>query len=211
MSNKTVFETLAAVDLSKFTKELQGATYVPWAVVMRETLKIYPNMQWGIIDDKDDLPYFTSAVGLFVKVWVEIEGIRKVATMPVLNQAHKSLKIDRYSYLVNEYKQGQRTGKMIEKWVEGAVSFDVNTSIMRTFVKCMSYHGMGIHVYLNEATPEPEYISSEQIQQITDLCKKHGFRIATIGQEFGNYPSIAKIPAARFEDFMDWATPKEGK
>ena len=206
---ETVFEKLSAVNVKEFIKELQGAKYIPWAIALRETLKVFPSMTWGAYEDKEGLPFFASSVGIFVKVWVNIEGEKQDMFLPVLNSAHKTLKLERYSYLVNEYKQGKKTGQMIEKFVEPATSFDVNTAIMRALVKCLAVKGMALYVYLDEVMPEEKTINSAQLQEITSLCKTYGYQIADIAQQFGGYAKIANIPESRFEDFMIWATPKE--
>lgn len=207
---KTVFETLSEIDLSKMIKELQGSRYVPWADALNEAKKEYPGLKFGVFNNSEGLPYFSSSLGIFVKVWVEIEGEKQELFMPVLNSAHKALKEERYSYFVNEYSQGKRTGKMIEKFVDPATSFDVNTSIMRGLTKCLAVMGLGLYVYRDEVMPEEKTITSSQIQQITNLCKQHNYRIQTIADEFGGYGKIANIPESRFEEFMTWATPKEG-
>ena len=100
---------------------------------------------------------------------------------------------------------------MIEKFVEPATSFDVNTAHMRGLTKCLALMGLGLYIYRDEAMPEEKTIDGKQMQQITDLCKEHNFRIATIADEFGGYGKIANIPESRFEEFMTWATPKEPK
>jgi len=117
---KTVFETLSKIDVKKDIKELQRAKYLPWSDAWNYVKKEYPLATYGIDTNIDGLPYFASGVGLFIKVWVQIEDEKQELFLPVLNSAHKTLKLERYSYLVNEYKQGQKTGKMIEKWVEPA-------------------------------------------------------------------------------------------
>jgi len=80
---------------------------------------------------------------------------------------------------------------------------------MRGLTKCLALMGLALYIYRDEAMPEEETVNSSQLQEITSLCSKHNYQIASIATEFGGYPKIANIPASRFEEFMVWATPKQ--
>lgn len=212
-TRKTVFETLSAIDVEEDIKDLQGANYLPWADGWNHVKKVYPLSTYKIETNSEGLPYFASGVGVFIKVCVKIEEETQELFMPVLNSAHKTLKLDRYSYTVKEYKWDDArrknipTGKMIEKFVEPVTSFDINTAHMRGLVKCLALMGLAIYIYRDEAMPEEETVGSAELQQITALCKEKNYQIASIATEFGGYAKIADIPSARFNEFMTWANP----
>jgi hypothetical protein len=70
-----------------------------------------------------------------------------------MDGANKAQKNVPWSYKVNEYVQGRRTGKMIDKFVEPATMFDINTTIMRCLVKNIALFGLGHYIYAGEDLP----------------------------------------------------------
>jgi len=51
-------------------------------------------------------------------------------------------------------------------------------------------------------------ISSAQVTEIQNLCKKYNYQIDAIAEQFGGYKDIVSIPSEKFNDFILWATPK---
>ncbi len=204
---KTPWDTLSKVDLKSKIKTRDKMSYLSWSDCKAELKNHYPGSVDEVHLNSEGLPYFSSPLGIFVKVSVTIEGHTETEVYPVLNGAKKALKEVEYSYKVAEYVNRQKTGKMIDKYVNAATSFDINTSLKRAYVKCVASHGLGIYVYQDEDMPELEKIDSSQIQEITNLCKKHNYQIASIAREFGGYENIASIPTARFDEFISWSTP----
>ena len=212
---KTVFETLNAIDFKQHIKALQGNPYIPWADAWLEVKKSYPLAWYEVLENDVGDPFFVSLMGIFVKVRVHIGGEEpQTLNYPVMNGANKALKAEAYSYSVKEYKwDAQRnknipTGKMVEKFVEPATTFDINTAHMRALTKCLALKGAALYIYRDEAMPDEEKVSSSQLQEITALCKKYNYMIGDIAKQFGNYAKIADIPESKFDDFIVWATPK---
>lgn len=206
---KTVFETLNAIDFSKHVKELQGNKYVPWSDVWFEVKKAYPKAYYKTHLDKDGNPFFASDAGIFIRVTVFIEDEEQTHDYPVMNGANKALKMEAYSYKVKEYvwdatrKKNVPTGKMIDKYVEPANAFDINTALMRGLTKCLAFMGAALYIYRDEPQPEPELISSGELQQIMDLIKEKGLTLNNVTSSW-QIEKIAHLHAANFEKMIDW-------
>ena len=124
----SVFETLNAIDVSEFTEKKGQFTYLSWANAVDVLLKHYPEATWDVIRNEYGLPYVSAPQGAFVTVWVEVEGIKRTITHPVLDYRNKA--------------------------VVDPDSFVVNTSIQRALAKCISLHGLGLYIYRGEDLPE---------------------------------------------------------
>ena len=74
--------------------------------------------------------------------------------LPVMDGANKAMKDKPYTYEVKEYKNGRWTGEYVEKKVEVATMFDINTAIMRCLTKNIAMFGLGLYIYAGEDLPE---------------------------------------------------------
>lgn len=151
MSN--VFETLSKIDVGEFTEKKGQFTYLSWADAVNVLLKNYPEATWDVIRNEYGLPYVSAPQGAFVTVWVEIEGIKRTITHPVLDYRNKA--------------------------VVDPDSFVVNTSIQRALAKCISLHGLGLYIYRGEDLPEPpkatikaEKINADHVQGCYEAIKE---------------------------------------
>ncbi len=188
---KSIFETLSIIDMGHKIKAVQGKKYLPWIDVETELAKHYPEVEEVIKLNPDGLPYFASALGIFVNVTVIIDGYPKQELYPVLDGANRALKMEPYSY----------TTKNGEKTVNAVTSFDINTAIKRAYVKCVARHGLGAYVFQDLPTAEVETVNSTQLQQIMDLINKRGVSTADICQAW-NVHKPAQIHATNFDSFM---------
>ncbi len=200
---KSVFNTLSTLDVSQHIKVLQRQNYISWADSWNEVKKIYPSAKYKVHEDQNGNPFFVSSIGIFVKVTVKIEDEEQTINYPVLNSANKALKVEPYSYKVKEYINGKPTGNLIDKYVEGATSFDVNTAIMRALTKCIALHGLGLYIYRDEITPNVETVDSSQLQAMLDLMKVKGLSPSTVAKAW-NIEKIAQLHSANFDTMMDW-------
>ncbi len=204
---KSIFETLNSIDCSKHIKVLQNNKYIPWSDAWFEVKKAFPHAYYVVHTDKDDNPFFSSSMGIFVRVTVFIsylgEDAKQTHDYPVMNGANKALKAEPYTYKVKEYADKKWTGKYIDKYVEPANSFDINTAIMRGLTKCLALMGMALYVYRDEPQPEPELISSGELQEIMSLIKEKGITLADVTSSW-QIEKIAHLHAANFEKMIDW-------
>lgn len=145
-NNKSVFETLSAVNVSGKTEKKNGLTYLSWAYAWAEVCKVYPtatykvyerDTQWGPVN------YFTDGRTCWVKVGVTIDGLEHVEMLPVMNFKNQSIPLDKVT------------------------SCDANKAIQRAITKAIGRHGLGLYVYAGEDLPESE----SQVQPVQPATK----------------------------------------
>ena len=202
--NKTVFETLSTIDFKTHVKELQGNKYIPWSDAWYEVKKAYPLSWYEILEDDIGNPFFVSPMGIFVKVKVYIgEEDPQTLNYPVLNGANKALKAEAYNYKVKEYVNRQATGKMVDKYVEAATTFDINSAHMRALTKCLALKGAALYIYRDEVMPDAEVLDSSQLQQVVDKAKEYNLTLSYIAQKW-NVDKVANFQAANFDTVIEW-------
>lgn len=172
---ESVFTKLSQVDVSDKTEEKNGLTYLSWAWAFAEVFKRYPGTDYSVKefenvyvvygDSGSPLAYtvkepflFNPHLGYLVQTSVTIEGVTKTMQLPVMDGANKAQKHEPYTYegwewvAVTGQKQKKKT--RVEKKVEPATMFDINTTIMRCLVKNFAMHGLGHYIYSGEDLPE---------------------------------------------------------
>jgi hypothetical protein len=95
--------------------------------------------------------------------------------LPVMDGANKAQKSSTYTYEVTNRvwkdKKKVADGK-IDKKVESATMFDINTAIMRCLVKNLAMIGLGIYIYSGEDLPQEiivkKTLSEEDILKLKD-------------------------------------------
>ena len=193
MGEKLPFEKLHHVDLGKSLKSNQEKRYLAWNDAWAELKKLYPDATYEFHCDEGGIPYFYSAVGLFVKVSVTVKGITHTMTRPVYNKAFKSMKLEPYEY----------TTKSGKKSVAGANADDVNDALMRCFVKAISMHGLGLYVYQDNPYAEAELLSASQITEISNLIAKHKLMLGELNKVFG-INKLSELHEINFESALQW-------
>jgi len=191
--SKSVFETLFHIELSKSLKSNQGKRYLSWNKAWAELKKLYPNATYEFHSDDGGVPYFYSAVGLFVKVSVTVNDITHTMTRPVYNKSFKSMKLESYEY----------TTKAGTKSVVGANADDVNDALMRCFVKAIAMHGLGLYVYQDNPFAEAELLDSSQITEILNLIAKHNLKLVELNKVFG-INKLSELMASNFDGALQW-------
>jgi len=125
------FSELAKIDCSKHTEKKNGFTYLSWPFAHQMMAERDPEFDWNPIQYGDyGQPYLHTAAGAFVSVQVTFCGKTRQHTFPVLDYRNKP--------------------------IMEPTSFDVNTSIMRCFVKCCALFGLGLYIYAGEDLPETD-------------------------------------------------------
>lgn len=193
METKSVFETLSIVDVRNITSNKQGQKFISWSDCWNGVKKLYPTAKYEVLENKDELPYFESNMGIFVKVKVIIEDETQLMIMPVLDSINKAMKLEQYSYMT---KNGERT-------VNACTSFDINTSIMRAVVKCCALFGFGLNVYRGQDFPNAELISSSQISEISNLISKHNLNLSDLNAVFG-INRLSELIAMNYDGALNW-------
>lgn len=148
------FKKLNAINVNENTEKKNGLTYLSWAWAWTELKKVYPDATYQI-RQFDGKPYlYDENLGYMVMTEMTVDGITHEMWLPVMDGANKAMKDKPYTYEVKEYKFGKATGNMIEKRVEAATMFDINTAVMRCLTKNISMFGLGLYIYAGEDLPE---------------------------------------------------------
>lgn len=151
--------------------------YLSWSEAWGEFVKVYPDAVYEVVKNEKGLPYFSDESGAMVYVKVSANGLTHEMWLPVMDGANKAMKDKPYTYQVNEYVNGAKTGHMIDKSVDAYTMFDINKTIMRCLTKCLAMFGLGLYIYNNEDMPEVieepvKFITKEQLEQLEELIKK---------------------------------------
>jgi hypothetical protein len=147
-NKKTVFETLASINVNEKIEKKNGLTYLSWAFAWGEVKKAYPSATYQIVSDPiSKRPYFFDEnLGYMVMTEVTIEDQTLEMWLPVMDGANKSMTYQSYTYQT-------RYG---EKVVEAATMFDINKTLMRCLTKNLAMFGLGHYIYAGEDLPETE-------------------------------------------------------
>ena len=142
-TNKSVFETLNAVNVNGMTEEKNGLTYLSWANAWAEIKKVDPKAYYTIYENADGWFYHTDGKTAWVKTGVTVDGLEHIEYLPVMDFRNKSIN------------------------VENITSFDVNKAIQRSLTKACARHGLGLYIYAGEDLPD-----ADRPKPMTDEEKK---------------------------------------
>ena len=185
------FSNLNSINIP--TKNNQGKNYIPWNTLWAELKKVHPNANYEFHCDDNGVPYFNSAIGLFVKVSVTVDDITHTMTRPVYNKAMKSMRVEPYEY-------NTKNGK---KQVAQAQADDVNDAQMRCFAKAMAMHGLGLFVFEDKQYADAELIDSEQITSITKACSEFNVELSKVNALYG-INKLSELQTANFDNVIEW-------
>ena len=171
---KTIFETLNAINVNEHTEGKNGLTYLSWAWAWAEFKKVYPNATYEVVKF-DGKPYvYDENLGYMVYTNVTVDGLTHEMWLPVMDGANKAMKAHDYTYIVKSY------GKEVEKTCKAATMFDINKTIMRCLTKNLAMFGLGLYIYAGEDLPEQEQeennkpITDKEVKTLQALCKRKG-------------------------------------
>tara|TARA_R110000751_G_scaffold5675_2_gene25572 strand:- start:12182 stop:12787 length:606 start_codon:yes stop_codon:yes gene_type:complete len=138
VKSKSVFETLAAINVYDYIDKRGGLSYVSWANAWMLLKREFPTATRTIYEhDHTGMNYFSDGRTCYVKVGVTINKQEIIDMLPVMDFRNKSISVD------------------------SVTSMDVNKAIQRSTVKCIAMHGLGIGVYTGEDIPEPTPVPVE--------------------------------------------------
>lgn len=132
MNQKSVFETLNAINCNEHVEKKNGLSYLPWAWAWTKVKQHYPLAFYTIYENAEGIPYFTDGFTGWVKTGVTIEGIEHVEYLPIMDFKNKSIPADQIT------------------------STDMNKAIQRSLTKACARHGLGLYIYAGEDLPEGE-------------------------------------------------------
>ena len=147
-TTQSTFMKLFKTDVSKYTEKKGKFNYLSWAYAVQELKKQCPSARWGVTKAEDGSPFFQTACGYFVDVWVEVDGVSLSQIHPVLDHRNDP--------------------------VEKPNAFQINTSLQRALAKCIALHGLGLYIFAGEDLPEPDALTSDEENKLFELAKPLG-------------------------------------
>lgn len=143
---KSVFESLNAINVNDKVEKKKDLTYLSWAWAWAEVKKAYPSATYTVLRDPlTEKPYFYDEnLGYMVMTSVTIDDQTLEMWLPVMDGANQAMKKDSYEYST---RYGVKT-------VDAATMFDINKTLMRCLVKNLAMFGLGLYIYAGEDLPE---------------------------------------------------------
>lgn len=175
--SEDVFKKLRAVNVNQFVKQKNKMNYLSWAVAWRLVIELFPSATYKLKTFDNGVPCKITPFGAFVSTSVTIENVSREMTLPVLDGANKSLKLEGYAY---KTKYGEKT-------VDPISAFDINKAQMRCLVKNLGVFGLGLDLYIGYDLPpdlglEPKNEDSETITSVdvAKLANQKGVEVSAI-------------------------------
>lgn len=156
-------KSLLETNVNEHTEKQNGFTYLSWAWAWTEILKHSPDAFYEVLTFENKPYVFDENLGYMVFTSVTINGQTKYMQLPVMNGANKAQKHIAYTYKVKGYNGGAE----VEKTVEPATMFDINTAIMRCLTKNLAMFGLGLYIYAGEDVPVGE--ESEKVESVSTI------------------------------------------
>ena len=153
-NDKSVFESLNAINLSNHIEKKNGLSYLSWSFAWQEFKKVCPDAVYEIVKF-DGVPYVETTLGLMCYTKVTTNNITHEMCLPVMDTFNQAMKSQPYDV---QTRKGTRT-------VQAATMFDVNKTIMRCLVKNLAMFGLGLYIYAGEDLPDEEKQQLEKEQQ----------------------------------------------
>lgn len=165
---RDIFDELFHVDCSGKVEKKNGLNYLSWSWAWAEVRKRYPDADYQIIYNDDNMPYWRDPISEFLEVrtFVTIHGETHPMWLPVMDNMNNPLKF-------TPYEVTTKSGKRV---IQGATMFDINKSLMRCLAKNLAMFGLGLYIYSGEDLPEADENSPEMqvksvITAIDDVVK----------------------------------------
>lgn len=179
---KSVFETLNAVNCNEHTEKKGQLTYLSWAWAWAEVKKRYPAASYTIYEDAEGRPYFTDGRTCWVKTGVTIEGLEHIEYLPVMDARNNSLPVERVT------------------------SFDMNKAIQRSLTKACARHGLGLYIYAGEDLPEDD---QDELQKPAEAARRGRTRkTATAAEKTAQKPEEPAVKKTvtdeNIKQIVDW-------
>lgn len=130
MPEKTVYETLSALDVSDKHKKKGSNTYLPWAAAWDALMRTFPDADIGVVKTPEGCIYHTDGKTCWVETFVTIEGKTRNQILPIMNHSNKSIAFDTVE------------------------STQASNSIMRCIVKNLALFGLDLNLWYGEELSE---------------------------------------------------------
>jgi len=143
---KSVFETLNAINVNDKVEKKKDLTYLSWSYAWGEVKKVYSDATYNVVfDPNTNKPYFyDETLGYMVMTSVTIQEQTLEMWLPVMDGANQAMKSEAYEYST---RYGVKT-------VDAATMFDINKTLMRCLTKNLAMFGLGLYIFAGEDLPE---------------------------------------------------------
>lgn len=138
-----LFNKLNSINVNVYTQEKQGLTYLNWGSAFRILEQHVDSLEYRVLED-NGMPFWDTPLGIFVKTEMTVNGETKSMVLPVLDFKNNPM----YSTPGKVVRFGKEQDRAV------ATAFDVNSSIMRCFVKNIAMFGLGLYIYEGFKAPE---------------------------------------------------------
>lgn len=166
MENKSIFDTLNAINVNGHTEKKNGLTYLSWAWAWAEVKKKYPLATYTIYENAEGLNYHHDHKTAWVKTGVTIDGLEHIEYLPVMDYKNKSIPLEQLT------------------------SFDVNKTIQRSLTKAAARHGLGLYIYAGEDLPEDDTQPQTQPKQVKMATSEQFVQLTELG--VNDFESVAR-------------------
>jgi len=121
------YKTLSAISVKEKVKKKGHLNYLPWSHAWHILKTHYPSAQRIVYESEHTgLNYFTDGVTAYVKVGLIVNGLEHIDYLPVMDNKNASVSIEKVT------------------------SRDINDTIMRSTVKAIALHGLGLSLLTGE-------------------------------------------------------------
>lgn len=144
---KSSFEILSSLDISKHIKKKNGFDYISWAWAWTEVKLKFPDAIYTVYEDVNNNLYHTDGKTCWVKVGVTIKGLELIERYPIKDLRNNAIKL------------------------ENVTCVDANKAIQRAKAKACASHGLGLYIYAGEDLPNQDVDSTEQKAMIRAIKK----------------------------------------
>lgn len=126
MNEKSIFETLAQIDMMAKHKKKNNITYLPWSSAWTAVKMKYPKATFEVLKDENHNLYHTDGKTCWVEVEVQIEDEVQTEHLAVMDYKNQAIPL------------------------ENVTMTNVNNSIKRCLVKCLGLFGLDLNLWEGE-------------------------------------------------------------
>lgn len=94
MSEKSVFQTLSAIDVSDKLKKKNGMNYLPWSSAWAITKEHFPDAIYHVVKTENGCLYHTDGKTCWVETSVTIQGETQNETLAVMDHKNQAISAD---------------------------------------------------------------------------------------------------------------------
>ena len=147
MSEKSVFQTLSAIDVSDKLKKKNGMNYLPWSSAWAITKEHFPDATYHVVKTEDGCLYHTDGKTCWVETSVTIQGETQNETLAVMDHKNQAISAD----------------------VIASTQFE--KSIKRCLVKNCALFGLGLSLWNGEELSDAAKVTRAKKQEADEAAE----------------------------------------